>query len=328
MESPRPLIVRAIARHERHAVLELLGEWISAEFFGRYFEHDPAFRDELCFVALDGERMVSTLQVFAKDVRVGGATLRVAGVGNVFTTDAYRERGTASQVLTHAIAAMDAQGFDLSLLFAVRLAFYGRHGWSSHPRRFVFIEPGDAVTSDRYAIDPFVPARDLDSVMQVYDGYSGALPGTTVRDYPYWLGQLRYAGNLEEDFLVAHAGSEVIAYARATTLYGYYLIMEHGYLPGHEDALADLMCRLHTVEGRTLPGTLAQLAHEPRVQASLQTRGLTLRAVDDVFWMWRVISPERLAAKLGVTVAEVEREDFFPNLFPPERSVFWLSDRF
>jgi hypothetical protein len=104
--------------------------------------------------------------------------------------------------------------------------------------------------------------------------------------------------------------------------------MEHGYLPGHAHALIDLVCRLHGHEGAASPGTLTQLAMEPEVVRQLATRGLTVRAIDDPFWMWRVISPARLAKKLGVSQSEVERDNFFPNLLPPDGSVFWLSDRF
>ncbi len=326
--------VRAVARHERAAVLDLLDEWISRDFFGRYFEHDPAFRDDLCFVATAGGRIVSTLQVFEKLVRVDSATLRVGGVGNVFTTAACRARGLASQVLTHAIAAMEAQGFDLSLLFATRLEFYGRHGWSSHLRHLIFIDPERAVLSTishRYVIEGFEPERDLDAVMGVYNAYCERLPGTTVRDRRYWLGQLRYAGNTDEDFLIARtkaADGPIVAYARGTPLFDYYVIMEHGCLPGHESALTDLVCRLHGAEGSALPGTLAHLATEPKVREALTARGLTHRVIEDVFWMWRVISPTRLAQKLGLTPAEVDREDFWMRLFPPERSLFWTSDRF
>jgi GNAT superfamily N-acetyltransferase len=325
------LTVRAIEPHERGAVLDLLDEWISRDFFARYFEHDPAFRDELCFVAVDGDRIVSTLQVFGKDVRTNGSTLRVGGIGNVFTTASHREHGIASRLLSRAIAAMEEHGFDLSLLFAVRLAFYGRHGWGAHPRLFVFLEPARPKISDRYVIERFAVARDLDAVMNIYDTHSGSLAGTTVRDRRYWGGQLGYAGNPGEDFLVARAGGKtgaVVAYARGTTLYGYYLIMEHGYLPGHEEALTDLVCRLHAVEGAALPGTLSQLTTEQRVLEALGGRGIEHRRVEDVFWMWRVISPARLADKLGLTPDEVGREDFLHRLFPPEQSVFWLSDRF
>jgi len=309
-------------------VLDLLDAWISREFFVRYFEHDPAFRDDLCFVAADGDRLVSTLQVFAKDVRLGGTTVRVGGIGNVYTAPEYREQGTASQLLTRAIAAMDALGFDLSLLFAVRLAFYGRHGWVSHPRQFVFIDAGTVADSSGVRIEPFDPERDLAEVMALYDAYNGSLAGTVVRDRRYWLGQLRYAGNFSEDFLVARAGDRIVAYARATPLYDLYVVMEHGFVPSYDAALVDVICRLHGHQGRALPGTLTQLATEPRIVAALGARGLSLRTVDDVFWMWRVISPTRLAAKLGITVTEVERDDFLARVLPSDRSVFWLSDRF
>ncbi|MBI4518699.1 MAG: GNAT family N-acetyltransferase [Deltaproteobacteria bacterium] len=326
------MTLRTISSPERGAVLDLLDQWISRDFFGRYFAHDPAFRDDLCFVAADGERLVSTLQVFTKDIRVNGATLRVGGVGNVFTAPAYREQRVASGLLTRAIAAMEEKKFDLSLLFAVRINFYSRLGWCSHRRLFNFIDPGQPLISGRHAIERFVPERDLDAIMALYQAYSGQLPGTTVRDRRYWLGQLRYAGNPAEDFLVARAGTEagqpIVAYARATPLYDYYVVTEHGYLPGHAPALADLVCRLHVVEAAGWTGTLVQLAFEPEVLELLRQRGVATRLVEDVFWMWRLVSPEQLARKLGRTRAEIEHQDFFQQLLPPERSVFWLSDRF
>src|SRR5215510_1440783 len=123
---PPSLSIRTIAPQERDAVLDLLGGWLDRAFFARYFAHDPTFRDDLCFVAADGDRLVSTLQVFRKRVRVDGATLAVGGVGNVYTDPNFRTGGIASALLQRAIAAMQEQGFDLSLLFASRLDFYGR----------------------------------------------------------------------------------------------------------------------------------------------------------------------------------------------------------
>ncbi len=320
--------VRTIAPHERDAVLDLLGEWFNdREFFARYFRHDPGYRDELCFVAVDDGRIVSTLQVFRKQVRINGALIDVGGVGNVFTTAAYRERGIASQLLTRAIAAMDEHGFDLSLLFAVRIAFYSHHGWQSHVRHLLFIEPTEVSAAGPYAIAPLTVA-DLGPVMALYDTYNAAFNGPTVRDVHYWQGQLRCAGNPHEDFLVARSGERVVAYARGTCLYDFYVIMEHGCLPGHEAALTQLVCQLHNGARTALPGTVTQLAVAPAVQAQLRERGLTLRTVEDVFWMWRIISPQRLCAKLGLTEADLAAEDLFFRLLPPEQSVYWIADRF
>ena len=322
------LELRTIRPHERDAVLDLLAHWLSDRaFFARYFEHDPAFQDDLCFVALDQGRVVSTLQVFRKQVRIDGVVVQVGGVGNVYTAESHRERGVASQLLSLAVATMDRHAFDLSLLFAVRLAFYGRLGWRSHLRHLSFIEAAPVSADGAHTVDSLAPT-DLDAIMQIYDTYNTGVSGTTVRDRPYWEGQLRYAGNPHEDFLVARAGNTLVAYARGTPLYDFYVIMEHGCLPGHEAALAQLICRLHGTAAVALPGTIAQLATAPDVQRHLLARGVNVRTVEDVFWMWRIISPQRLAAKLGVDVGSLDTDDVFLRLLPPERSVYWISDRF
>jgi predicted N-acetyltransferase YhbS len=319
---------RTIRRHERDAVLDLLAQWSGdREFFARYFRNDPSFRDDLCFVAVDNERIVSTLQVFSKRVRVNGVVLEVGGVGNVFTTQRYRERGLASALLTRAIKTMDEVGFDLSLLFTVRLLFYSRHGWRSHPRHVLLVDRADVVESGPYSTAPFA-APDLPAVMDIYEQYSPRFNGPTVRDPGYWRGQLQYAGNPNEDFLVALAHGRIVAYMRGTPLYDLYQIIEHACLPGHEDALTQLFCRLHGTEGRTLPGTVTQLAIAPTVRQQLEEKGLGLRTVEDVFWMWRVISPSRVSRKLGISEPELAADDVFFRLFPPERSVYWAADRF
>jgi GNAT superfamily N-acetyltransferase len=319
---------RTIRPHERDSVLDLLAEWLhDRAFFARYFTHDPTFRDDLCFVAVDGDRIVSTLQVFRKVVQLGTAVVSVGGVGNVFTTAAYRTRGLASHLLTRAVEAMEAHGFDLSLLFATRLAFYGRHGWRSHVRHLLFIEPAAVPAAGPYRIDRFT-RTDLPAVMQVYDRYTAARSGPTQRDAMYWQGQLHYAGNPQEDFFVARAGNVIVAYARGTTLYDYYVIMEHAHLPGHGDALTQLVCHLHGTEAAALPGTITHLTIAPDVADALRGRGLTTHHVEDVFWMWRVIAPSRLAARLGVPVDDLSLDDTFTRLLPPDRSVYWIADRF
>ena len=73
---------------------------------------------------------------------------------------------------------------------------------------------------------------------------------------------------------------------------------------------------------------ITQLAIAPIVQEQLRHRGLALRSVEDVFWMWRIISPQRLAAKLGMPAGDLDADDIFFRLFPPERSVYWIADRF
>lgn len=318
------VVIRTIEPRERDAVLDLLAGWLhDRAFFARYFLHDPAFRDDLCFVAVDGERIVSTLQVFRKLVLVDGVELTVGGVGNVYTDPACRTGGLASALLERAIAAMAAQGFDASLLFATRLDFYARLGWRSAPRLLSFVAP-EGPPADLHA-EAFDPERDLDEVQAVYAAHSLPIAGATARDGAYWAGQLRYAGNPDERFLVTRRGGRLVAYARATALYDFNTVIEHGCLPGEEAALAELVLHQHA---GAQTGTIAQLVPSASLDERLRARGLTTRSVDDQSGMWRAINPEQIAARLGVPGAAVTRDDFFAELFPAERSRYWLSDRF
>jgi len=322
------LTLRTIAAAERDAVLDLLAGWLDDRaFFARYFEHDPSFRDDLCFVAEIDGRLVSTLQVLRKRVRVDGAVLEVAALGNVYTAPVARTGGIASALLERALAAMPAHGFDASLLFASKLDFYAHFGWRSVQRRLNFIAAAPADAPAPAGVESFDAARDLDAVMAVYQAHSGPLAGATVRDAAYWRGQLQYAGNPGEHFLVTRRDGQVVAYARAAALYDFNVITEHGCLPGHADALAVLLT--HQIErAGALPGTLAQLVPDPGLDQALTARGFTVRTVDDPSAMWRVVDAERLAAKLRIAVQRVQRDDFFSELLPKAASRYWLADRF
>jgi predicted acetyltransferase len=264
------------------------------------------------------------LQVFRKLVRIDGACVPVAAVGNVYTADSHRNSGLASRLLERALAALPAHGFALSLLFANRLDFYARFGWRSHRRLLSFIEPAPETAAAPRAA-PFDPAGDLAAVISLYAAHSGAVPGATERDHRYWAGQLRYAGNPDERFVVARRQGTAVAYARATALYGFNAVIEHGCAPGEEDALADLFCHLHA---GAASGTLAQLVPSAGLTERLTARALSVQSVDDGSWMWRIVDPEPVAAALRIPLSAVAADDFFDAVLPAERSRYWLSDRF
>lgn len=323
------VILRTIAAEERDAVLDLLAEWYNDRaFFARYLLYDPTFSPELCFVAEEQGRLISTFQVFRKQIRLDGTCLEVAGVGNVFTTAPARGRGIASRLLEYGLAQLPKHHFDVSLLFAVRIAFYGRLGYQNHLRYLVFFAPGAAVARKRkYLVRPFA-RTDLPAVRAIYDTYSGRLRGTTMRTPAYWEGQLRYAGNPHEHFLVAVNRDQIVAYARATQLWDFYVVMEYGYTPGHVGALVELLLQHYTEGTCRYPGMLVQLAHEPGVLDTLRSYGLTDHRIEDVFWMWRVVSPERLSSKLGLSPRLLPTPALWQELLPPESSLYWISDRF
>jgi GNAT superfamily N-acetyltransferase len=250
--------VRGARRNEREEVLDLLTPWHNdREFFARYNKIDPTFRDELCLVARDGGRLVSTVQIFDRAVNLDGQAVPMGGIGSVFTAKEYRHKRVASALMQLAVETMTREGFEVSLLFADRLTFYNQFGWREVGRTFSVLTGAAGMQSvnldrdrdrdrdgwDRFEIDVFDEARDFAEVVAIHRAYSGRFNVTAVRDEPGWRANLRFAGNQpsegsEEYFTICRERSgRIAAYARVTRLYGISMVMEFGYRPGDFDAM-------------------------------------------------------------------------------------------
>jgi len=156
--------VRSAHRSELDEVLELLGHWYNdrGDFFARYNHNDPRFRDELCLVARDGERLVSTVQIFDRAVNLDGQSVPMGGIGSVFTLEEYRHKGVASELMRLAVDTMVREGFEVSLLFADRLTFYNQFGWREIERKLSILAAAASLNvRDRFVIDSFETERDL-----------------------------------------------------------------------------------------------------------------------------------------------------------------------
>src|SRR5277367_3550962 len=236
--------VRAAHRSERDEVIELLGRWYNdrGEFFARYNQNDPSFRDALCLVARDGGRLVSTVQIFDRAINLEGQSVPMGGIGSVFTLEEYRHQGVASALMGLAVDTMVGEGFEVSLLFAERLTFYNQFGWREVERQFSILMAAASIRAhdrDRFIIDSFETERDLAEVAAIHRGYSGRFYVSAVRDDSAWRANLKFAGNQplhpgegsEEYFVVCRDGAPIAAYARVTRFHGVSMVMEYGYLP-------------------------------------------------------------------------------------------------
>ena len=349
--------VRAARPGERDEVLDLLALWFGdREFFARYNQNDRKFRDGLCLVARDRGQLVSTVQIFDRAIRLGGRDVPMGGIGSVFTREDYRHKGVASELMRLSVETMAREGFDVSLLFAERLTFYNQFGWREVPRSFSVVTGAAGIpASTSVTIEVFNPAHDLDSVAAIHRWYSGRFNVTAVRDDADWAGNLVYAGNQAEEpgagsiehFVLARHDGAIRAYARATRFHGVAMVMEYGYLSGAEPAMLALFkyCGEAAIGARSaLPlvgdhsgasllhvgqnaGMLVtHSAHDPALEQALKDEGAGLMRHADTNYMWRVLSPERLAKKLDVPAAAVESHAF--EIFGSPHSLFWTADRF
>ena len=342
-------------------MLELLGHWYNdgGDFFAQYNRNDPAFRDELCLVARDGGRLVSTVQIFDRAVNLDGQALPMGGIGSVFTLEEYRHKRVASALMRLAVDTMIREGFEVSLLFADRLTFYNQFGWREVERKFSVLPSAAALgVPDRFVIDSFETERDLGEIAAIHRGYSGRFNLTAVRDDSAWRANLKFAGNQplnpgegsEEYFVVCRAGARIAAYARVTRFHGVSMLMEYGYLRdeagamlatfkylGQSAAGVPVTVRrvgdhrraslLHSASKPDEPSVLVtHTAHDPALEKALDDAGCPVAHHADNNYMWRVLAPEKLARRLAMAPEAAEARAF--EIFADSRSLFWTADRF
>lgn len=353
--------VRSAHHSERDEVIDLLGRWYNdrGEFFARYNQNDPGFRDALCLVARDGGRLVSTVQIFDRAINLDGQSVPMGGIGSVFTLEEYRHKGVASALMRLAVDTMTREGFEVSLLFADRLTFYNQFGWREIERKLSLLAGAASINApDRFVLDSFEIARDLADVAAIHRGYSGRFNVTAVRDDAAWRGNLKFAGNQplhpgegsEEYFVVCRDGARIVAYARVTRLYGVSMVMEYGYDANGTDAMLATFkylgqsaagvpitvrsvgdhrraALLHSASKPAEPSVLvSHTAHDPALEKALGDAGCPVAHHIDDNYMWRVLAPDKLARRFAMTPAAASAHAF--ELFADSRSVYWTADRF
>jgi predicted N-acetyltransferase YhbS len=353
--------IRAALPSERDEVLDLLARWYDdREFFARYNHNDPKFRDALCLVARDAGALVSTVQIFDRKIRLDGTAVPMGGIGSVFTHENYRHKGVASALMRLALQTLEREGFEVSLLFAERLTFYNQFGWKEIDRKFGVLTEAAAMRADfGVEIDVFDINRDLAEVAAIHRDYSGSFNVCVIRDPEDWRANCSFAGNQpmhpgegsEEYFVLARAGGTIRAYARAIRLYGVTMVMEYGYRSGAEAALFALLrhlsesaqelpssfrligdhrraARLRSGSGATAPtgGIVTHTAHDKHLEERMAAAGAPVIHHTDNNYMWRIVTPEKLAARLNATPEGATARAM--TLFASDASLFWTSDRF
>jgi hypothetical protein len=151
--------------------------------------------------------------------------------------------------------------------------------------------------------------------------------------------------------LLARNTRGISAYARVTRFHGVTMVMEYAYRPDAEEALLVLFqhlgeltsgarCshRLRGDHGRSrlmIEGSgasaptgvlITHTAHDKPLEDRLVRSGCTLSYHEDNNYMWRIISPERLGKRIGLSPDAASAHAF--DLFASDASVFWTSDRF
>jgi len=342
--------IRTLRESERASLTELLAGHVlpdgrpAADPFQSEGEREA---DVDVLVTLDGSEVIATLNVRWLRLRVLGHAVPTGGLGGLFVREDRRRRGVGKALLEHAVAAMRARGFELSLLFSDRPALFERLGFSSWTSSQALLGMGSGQISGRQGsrrppkdllLRPFERDCDLPVVQAIHSAYSAQRSGTHVRDDAAWGSSLGVGRAVGEEFRVACAGEKVVAYARAALLPDVFAITELGRLEGGEDALAELIADLLAHQAPGAPGggaadrrafALLPVLDDIPLTLALEHRGVSVHPIEDGSAMLCCLDAPALAVRLDVSLLPGEGGgDFLRRILPPDGLACWPSDRF
>ncbi len=348
--------IRTLANTERATLLDLLDGldlpdgWRGKNYFRRFMDYDPTYRDENVWVAADGGVLLGSVQILPRRIRVLGHAIPTGGLGALFTLPEHRGKRIASLLVEAAVDAMVERGMEISLLHAQQQAFFADRGWASWTSERSLLRRADPNAakpkddlpeSQEIEFAPFDRDRDLAAVKAIHSAYSASRSGTVVRDDEAWEASLCLAGNPIEEFVVARQGGATVAYARCTLLGGVLTISELGRIEEGASALAslvaDVLCERENddlapqgVSSRELRSAVMLPAFDDlQLTVALEHRGLTSHPVTDPSAMLRCLNLEALAGRLDIALFPDEGPaQFLERILPRDALVFWPADRF
>ncbi|MDO8683776.1 MAG: GNAT family N-acetyltransferase [Armatimonadota bacterium] len=239
--------VRAILDSEREECLEMLDRAFDGTpngYFVRYFEGDPDYKNDYCRVYPENGRIVSSLHICRREVRVGLSRLVMGGLANVGTEPDHRGKGYSSEVLRDSARFMNEDEMDFSILYTGINAFYDRLGWRTLPVPYLFgkLEKSVAAANEeRYGVRVYNPDEDAPALLKVYEEFSGAMLMSAVRSEFRWRNFTMHKFHPPWRIMLAEDDSGIVAYTVSKIHNDTLIFDELGFSPGHEAALSLLM---------------------------------------------------------------------------------------
>lgn len=209
--------IREAKADERDEIVDLISavfvEKCRPRYASQHYEDSSYALNQSRVCVVDG-KIVSYVRVSNRSMYIGEAVVKLGGIGMVVTSPEHRGRGYASALLRDAIAYMEAQNYDLSLLFTTIQPFYMPLGWASFPQTNFELELHDKKTfaPSGWKNRQFDLERDLTQISEIYNEHNKGRTGTILRSESLWRdGYSQQVGMLPS--LVVQKDGQIGAYA-------------------------------------------------------------------------------------------------------------------
>ncbi|AUS95823.1 hypothetical protein CDQ84_06425 [Clostridium thermosuccinogenes] len=208
------------------------------QYFANHWYNDP-WRDlDGILVAVENEKILSTVRIFFRKIYINGEKVSMGGIGEVSTRPEAQGRGLSTRLLQAAIKKMEDKGIQVSMLAANIQDYYRKFGWET---LCMHSKISDLVGSDdsRYAVRPVNPDMDMESIRRIHSHYAKSYNGIIIRDNDeYW--EKWFKTEQKSVFVAQDAQGTVVSYICADVGDDRIRIREFGALSGFEDAFSSL----------------------------------------------------------------------------------------
>lgn len=250
--------IRAAYESELEQVIELSCLAFDSDDHERYWQYvkgDSSYRLSQTRVVVVNDKVVSTLRVWERRIRVGASLVTMGGIGGVCTHPRYRGVGYASALMQDTIGYLRATGYDIGALFSIIPdEFYRRLGWVSLPLRSSIVTCNSSMEAEpppRWQITDFNPETDLDAVARLYNIANEQQSGAIARTRAYWdMAPSRIRCILPT--VVAQRNRHVEGYLNYQLGRKVAEVLEVGYMPDNSEETLDVLVshlfQTHSVE--------------------------------------------------------------------------------
>ncbi|MDA1192159.1 MAG: GNAT family N-acetyltransferase, partial [Candidatus Poribacteria bacterium] len=267
------------------------------DFFSKIHKNDPDFNVNNTRLAKVDGKIVSVIQIFDRQMLAHGVPLRMGGLGSVGTHPDHRGQGYNTLVLQDVVHYMEAERYDISLLFTGINDFYARLGWRTFHHALALQVPlNGALPSVPFGgeIRQIRWEDDLDAVIELHRAFNRDATGPTLRSKAYWEVHHTWRPYSAEQIQVAVEGGEIVAYRRDR---GGDTIEELAHLDGRESAAHALIFDFMQ-KAKEAGKERVRFDGNPSFRRMLEAHGLSVEVERKGSFMFRIVGLETVLTKL------------------------------
>lgn len=268
----------------------------SRQYFKNHWINDP-WRDlDTIFIALDNNRIVSTIRVFKRKIYLCGEVITMGGIGEVSTLKEYRKQGLSSKLLFMALEYMKNSSIKISMLFGTE-PLYLKNGY----KLIKSFSTKHQLNKYKgiYNIEEFCSNDHLEYIKNVYHEFNSKRNGSIIRDDDFYWSHW-FTTEVKNCFVAKNETGDVIAYMSVILEGNIMVVSDFATKDGYENIFEELSSFIYTKLKHIL-----NINHIIKCTSSIETSLVSIDIEPDENNMIKLISPFKIGDHLVKTTKDL-----------------------